>query len=194
MFDDKGKYTGGPSMTQRVTNWLEEKIAEIQKATRILYGVSFAFITDIHENSLSSVLAIAYLSAMQYYFKPIREFPSGRGFADFVFIPKPEYKQYYPAIVAELKWNKNAKTALKQIRERKYPDAISDYTGDILLVGISYDSSSKEHQCVIEKIQNMECKLVVVILLIEDYYKDNKQFMEEQNGEGGMQHESDNVK
>ena len=40
-----------------------------------------------NENSLSSVLTIAYLSAMQYYFKPIRELPTGRGFADFVFIP-----------------------------------------------------------------------------------------------------------
>lgn len=48
-----------------------------------------------NENSLSSVLTIAYLSAMQYYFKPIREFPTGRGFADFVFIPKPEYKMIY---------------------------------------------------------------------------------------------------
>ena len=49
-----------------------------------------------NENSLSSVLTIAYLSAMQYYFKPIRELPTGRGFADFVFIPKPEYKSDYP--------------------------------------------------------------------------------------------------
>lgn len=49
-----------------------------------------------NENSLSSVLAIAYLSAMQYYFKPIRELPTGRGFADFVFVPKPEYKADYP--------------------------------------------------------------------------------------------------
>lgn len=31
-----------------------------------------------NENSLSSVLAIAYLSAMQYYFKPVRELPTGR--------------------------------------------------------------------------------------------------------------------
>ena len=50
-----------------------------------------------NENSLSSVLAIAYLSAMQYYFKPIRKLPTGRGFADFVYIPKPEYKADYPA-------------------------------------------------------------------------------------------------
>lgn len=37
-----------------------------------------------NENSLSSVITIAYLSAMKYYFKPVRELPTGRGFADFV--------------------------------------------------------------------------------------------------------------
>ena len=87
-----------------------------------------------NENSLSSVLAIAYLSAMQYYFKPVRELPSGRGFADFVFIPKPEYKSDYPALVVELKWNQNAQTAMQQIKDRKYPDSVLEYTGDILLV------------------------------------------------------------
>ena len=104
-----------------------------------------------NENSLSSVLTIAYLSAMQYYFKPIREFPTGRGFADFVFIPKPEYKNDYPALLVELKWNQNAQTALTQIKTKKYPSSILNYTGDILLVGINYDKKSKEHQCLIEK-------------------------------------------
>lgn len=104
-----------------------------------------------NENSLSSVLAIAYLSAMQYYFKPIRELPTGRGFADFVFVPKPEYKDDYPALIVELKWNKNACTALMQIKDKKYPSAILDYTGDILLIGINYDKNIKEHQCLIEK-------------------------------------------
>lgn len=56
-----------------------------------------------NENSLSSVLSIAYLSAIKYYFKPIRELPTGRGFADFVFIPKPLYRDYYPALLVELK-------------------------------------------------------------------------------------------
>ena len=108
-----------------------------------------------NENSLSSVLAIAYLSAMQYYFKPIREYPAGRGFADFVFLPKPEYARYYPAIIAELKWNKDAKTAIKQIKDKKYPASIESYAGEMLLVGISYDTSSKEHQCVIEKYEKV---------------------------------------
>ena len=102
------------------------------------------------ENSLSSVLAIAYLSSMQYYFKPIRELPAGRGFADFIYLPKPEYRFDYPALLVELKWNQNAKTALTQIKEKKYPDSILSYTGEILLVGINYDKKSKVHQCIIE--------------------------------------------
>lgn len=107
-----------------------------------------------NENSLSSVLAIAYLSSMQYYFKPIRELPAGRGFADFVFLPKAEYAGDYPALLVELKWNKNAKAAIQQIKGKKYPRVLEDYRGDVLLVGISYDKKSKEHQCVIEKLGN----------------------------------------
>ena len=104
-----------------------------------------------NENSLSSVLSIAYLSAMQYYFKPIREFPAGRGFADFVFIPKPEFQKFYPALVVELKWNKDVKTALDQIKDRKYPDSVACYAGELLLVGINYNEKTKEHECRIEK-------------------------------------------
>lgn len=57
----------------------------------------------------------------------------------------------YPALVVELKWNKNAQTALQQIKSKRYPDSILNYTGDILLVAINYDKISKEHQCLIEK-------------------------------------------
>ena len=103
------------------------------------------------ENSLSSIITIAYLGAMQYYFKPVRELPTGLGFADFVFIPKPEHKNTYPALVVELKWNKDATTALQQIKNKRYPESILNYTGEILLVGINYDKTSKEHQCRIEK-------------------------------------------
>ena len=56
---------------------------------------------------------------MQYYFKPVREMPTGRGFADFAFLPKPEFRNDYPALVVELKWNKNAQTAMQQIKYKK---------------------------------------------------------------------------
>ena len=106
-----------------------------------------------NENALSSVLSIAFLSSMQYYFKPIRELPTGRGFADFVYIPKPEYVMDYPALVVELKWNKTVDTALKQIKEKKYPESLMQYSGNILLVGINYDKKTKVHQCAIEMME-----------------------------------------
>ena len=105
-----------------------------------------------NENSLSSVLAIAFLSSMRYYQKPVREMPAGRGFADFVYLPKPEYAREYPALLAELKWNQNAQAAIRQIKEKKYPAALKQHPGEILLIGINYDKKSKEHACVIEKL------------------------------------------
>ena len=126
------------------TESVAEKIEEIHMA--------YTSAIQYHdENSLSSVISIAYLSAMQYYFKPIREMPTGRGFADFVFLPKPEYLQQYPAMVVELKWNKSVQTALNQIGNKKYPESLRQYTGEILLVGINYDKKSKKHECGIER-------------------------------------------
>lgn len=127
----------------------EEAVAKGMEKIHMEYASAIQY-ND--ENSLSSVLTIAYLSAMQYYFKPIREMPAGRGFADFVFLPKPEYTGEYPALVAELKWNKNANAAISQILEKKYPSFLEQYKGEILLVGINYDKKTKEHECAIKKI------------------------------------------
>ena len=78
--------------------------------------------------------------------------PAGLGFADVIFIPK-KASASLPAMVIELKWNKSADTALLQIKNKKYTRALSDYEGDILLVGISYDKKTKKHECKIEKIE-----------------------------------------
>ena len=128
----------------------------VERQIEKIHGEYVSIIQYHNENSLSSVLTIAYLSTMQYYFKPIRELPAGRGFADFVFLPKPEYRGDYPALVVELKWNKKVQTAMQQIKERKYPLSILNYTGNILLVGINYDKDNKEHQCLIEKYEKEE--------------------------------------
>lgn len=103
---------------------LEKDGMEVAKGIEKIHTGYSSTIMYHDENSLSSVLTIAYLSSMQYYFKPIRELPTGRGFADFVYIPKPEYKADYPALVVELKWNKTADTALQQIKDRKYPQSL----------------------------------------------------------------------
>lgn len=53
--------------------------------------------------------------------------------------------------MVELKWNKMVQTALEQIKEKRYPESLLSYTGDILLVGINYNKKDKSHQCKIER-------------------------------------------
>ncbi len=102
------------------------------------------------ENALSCVISLAYYSARDAY-KLVREFPTGKGFADIVFLP---YKYAdKPAMVVELKWDQSAEGAIAQFKEKQYAAALQDYVGEILLVGINYDREQKKHSCVIEKYQ-----------------------------------------
>lgn len=105
------------------------------------------------ESSLGAVVTIGFLATMEYYFKPIQEMPAGRGFADFVYLPKPEYRDSYPALIVELKWNRSAQTALNQIKDKHYPESVKEYTGDMLLIGINYDKKTKVHTCGMEKVR-----------------------------------------
>jgi len=111
-----------------------------------------SILTYNDENSLSCAIGLAYYSARKDY-KLIRELPTGRGFADVVFLPLSFSDK--PALVVELKYDKSAHTALEQIRERRYTQALEGYFGDILLVGVNYDKDNKNkpHSCVIEKLE-----------------------------------------
>ena len=74
--------------------------------------------------------------------------PTGKGVADVAFIP---YVPNVPALIVELKRNKSAETALKQIEEKRYFDCFEKYQGDLLFVGINYDAETKMHTCEIKK-------------------------------------------
>ena len=77
------------------------------------------------------------------------------------FVPNEEIRQelitavrssnWDEVIALELKWNKDTETAIQQIKNKRYPESVFNYTGDILLVGINYVTHSKAHQCLIEK-------------------------------------------
>lgn len=100
------------------------------------------------ENSLSCVITLAYFAAQRDY-TLIREMPSGKGFADIVFLPKKYTDR--PALIVELKWDKSVEGAVGQAKERRYPEVLEKYGGRVLLAGISYDKKSKKHECVIEE-------------------------------------------
>jgi len=120
---------------------------------------------------LQSAIYLAYIYALNKY-TAIKEMTTGKGrmtasgsqfcadrsgsvdFADVVFIP---ISDNIPAMVIELKHNKSADSALDQIKERKYFASMQHYTGDLLLVGISYDEKTKEHECRIERMKKGVC-------------------------------------
>ena len=102
------------------------------------------------ENSLACVLSIAYYYARNDYVMH-RELASGKGFADIVLIPRKNVDS--PAIVLELKCNKNADAAIDQIKRRQYPAKVAEYADRLLLVGINYDRETKQHTCRIENYQ-----------------------------------------
>ena len=91
---------------------------------------------------------MAYYSGKAYYMNPVMELPSGKGFADMVYLPGRDVGK--TALVVELKWNRSAKGAIAQIKDRQYASWIQGYTGEIFLAGISYDEK-KGHECVSEK-------------------------------------------
>ena len=109
-----------------------------------------SILTYNDENALGSAIGLAYYSARKDY-KLVRELPAGKGFADVVFLPLPHTDK--PALVVELKYDEDARTAIQQIKDRQYTQALAGYVGNILLLGINYERGNKDkpHSCVIER-------------------------------------------
>lgn len=54
-------------------------------------------------------------------------------------------------MLVELKWDKDADGAIRQIKEKKYVQSLEDYKGNLLMIGVNYDQKTRKHECVIEK-------------------------------------------
>ena len=123
---------------------------EVAKILQDVHEDNTSILKYNDENSLSCVISLAYYTARKSY-NIIRELPTGKGFADIVFIPYPNNTD--PAMIVELKIDKSTQTAIDQIKQNNYINSLKNYTGNVLLVGINYDKSKKEHTCKIEKIK-----------------------------------------
>jgi hypothetical protein len=122
----------------------EEAVAE---ALEVAHSAGTAPLFYNDEQALRSVIRFAYISCVDEYMR-IEELPTGIGYADVVYIPKKG--SALPAMIVELKMNKSADSAIDQIKNRNYPQALEDCGSDILLVGVNYDEKSKKHTCRIE--------------------------------------------
>ena len=110
-----------------------------------------SILTYNNENSLANVIAISLFLSTTNTYNVIRELPTGKGYADLVYLPKLGVNK--PALLIELKYDKSAESAITQIKEKNYLQFFKDYKGEVLLVGINYSKDTKTHQCIIEKAQ-----------------------------------------
>lgn len=123
----------------------------VARGIELAHDANTSILSYNDENSLACVLTVAYYHAMNNYVIH-RELPTGKGFADLVFIPRHNVNK--PAMVLELKFNKDSDTAIEQIKRKEYPAKVAEYVGEMVLVGINYDPKGpegKKHTCVIER-------------------------------------------
>ena len=102
------------------------------------------------ENSMRCAIVLAYYAAKPFY-KIFHELPSGKGFADMVFIPLPGSSR--PAIVVELKYDKSADSAIDQIKRKEYPASLKGFSKQIILCGINYNKATSKHEVEMEVIE-----------------------------------------
>lgn len=128
---------------------LEGDEQAVAKGVEAAHDENTSILSYNDENSLSCVLSIAYYYAKNDYVIH-RELASGKGFADLVLIPRKNVDS--PAIILELKVDKDAETAIDQIHRKEYPAKVLPYADRLLLVGINYDRETKQHCCKIERV------------------------------------------
>lgn len=122
--------------------------------------ISYAHNTEVpilsynHETELSAIINLVYLAARDEY-RVEREDKAGKGFVDFIFYP---IRQDQVGIILELKVDHTPEEAIDQIRKKEYVLRFqgktadkNSFTGRVLLVGISYNTKTKKHQCVVEE-------------------------------------------
>lgn len=134
-------------LLKETLNGNETKVAEILEK---IHRSETSIMAYHDENALASVISLAYYSARRKYVI-YRELPSGNGYADLTFVPRKNVAE--PAMVVELKVDKAVETAISQIKNKHYTEGLKGYTGEIFLVGISYDREKKVHGCRIEKVE-----------------------------------------
>ena len=132
-------------LLEQTLNMEEEAVAA---AIENVHSLGTAPLFYNNEQALRSVIKFAYISCIDEFVK-IEELPSGKGYADVVFLPKKNSSM--PILLIELKWNKTEDGAINQIKNRHYPQVLEAYGGEILMVGVNYDVKTKKHTCKIEK-------------------------------------------
>ena len=92
---------------------------------------------------------MSYYHAKEFY-SIRKEDTSTLGRADITFAPRDN--THIPLVI-ELKADKPVDEAINQIKDKNYLDVFKGYKGKVLLLGITYDSSTLKHESKIEFVE-----------------------------------------
>ena len=152
----------------RRQSWYE-RMEVIQRSERLLHAIktldgnaAAGIIGKVHnspavalldyhdEESLTYCVMTALLWSTLDDYTCHREDRAKNGRTDLVY--EPSVRGTTPLILIECKYGESPESALDQIRTQEYYQRYTRlYAGNIILVGISYDPKSKEHQCLIAR-------------------------------------------
>ena len=151
----------------REQNWYE-RMSTIKRSENLLRaimeqdGVTAAkLIQEVHNSPAVSIYDYNSESALTFCmitgllwstlddYSYHREDQAGKGKVDLVYEP---ITRKHPLILMEFKYGESAEIALHQIKTREYFKRYTRQYRNIILVGINYSPKSKDHQCLIEKL------------------------------------------
>ena len=151
----------------REQNWYErmetiKRSENLFKAIKELDGTTVAaIIQDIHNSSAVSLLDYNDEESLTYCvmtgllwstlddYSYHREDQAGKGRVDLVYEP---ITRKQPLILIEFKYDDSAEEAIKQIKEKEYFKRYAGQYRNIILVGVNYSTITKDHQCLIERL------------------------------------------
>lgn len=102
------------------------------------------------EDVLSCVVLFTFIPLLKFYIQT-KEVNTITGRADIIYIPKANYNK--PPIIVELKVDKEPLSALNQIDDNGYTNALKGYHGKVIKIGINYDNKTLEHNTLIDEIE-----------------------------------------
>ena len=137
------------ALFKAITSMDAEKTARIVQEIHNSPNVSLLRYNS--EEALVFCVIAGLMWRTEYDYVSYRELQSGKGSIDLVYVPK--WSDDLPIMLIEFKRDASAEEAMEQIRAKDYTSRYceSECTNDILMIGLSYNSKTKEHQCVIEK-------------------------------------------
>ena len=138
------------SLFNAITELDGNKTAEI--ITEIHNSPNVSLLTYNREESMVFCLISGLMWRTEREYECFRELQSGKGSADLIYAPKRNMN--LPILLIEFKYGLSAEEAMEQIKEKEYFSRYrdGDYPNDVLLIGINYDPKTKDHQCLIERL------------------------------------------